>query len=156
MPSLSLSNTVSKAYNRVTTICIDTDFSSAPHTRAGNFTGVNTSACELDNDGTYYWLKVTSSATGGYATRSFPTTIGTTYNYAANFMSPSFSGTLKIGTAADDGTHINLSVSGGGMPGYGTRLGSFTATTTTTHISFVVSASGKTQKWGSLIISEDN
>tara|TARA_R100001443_G_scaffold117178_1_gene140296 strand:+ start:1028 stop:1468 length:441 start_codon:yes stop_codon:yes gene_type:complete len=146
MPSLSLSNSSSKAYNRVTTICINNDFSSAT-----SFTGTNATAGVSGNR-----LDITDSGSGGgYASRSFVTHIGTTYNYSISYISPSTAGHLKLGTSADDGTHVNMAVSSGD-PGYGVITGSFTATTKATHITLKITRNGGNQKWDNLTISENN
>ena len=146
MPSLSLSNNSSKAYNRVTTICINNDFNTTT-----SFTGTNATVGITDNR-----LQITDSGSGGgYGTRSFTTHIGTTYNYSISYVTPSSAGHLKFGTSADDGTHVNMAVASGD-PGYGVITGSFTATTKATHITLKVTAGGRTQKWDNLTISEDN
>ena len=146
MPLLSLSNSLSKAYNRVTTICIDNDFGSSH-----SFTGTNASVALVSDK-----LSVTDSGSGGgYASRSFATHIGTTYSYSISFDAGS-AGHLKIGTSGDDGTHVNTAVSGGGDPGYGVRDGTFTATTTTTHITLRVTSASANQRWDNLVIQEDN
>ena len=146
MPSLSLSNSISKSYNRVTTICISNDFSSTT-----SFTGTDTSACGIVGGE----LHITASSNNGYGSRSFTTHPGTTYNYSIDFVNPSIATVLKIGTSAGDGTHVSRALSNSD-PGYGTITGSFTATTKATHISLVTTAATRTGRWDNLTISEDN
>jgi len=146
MPSLSLSNSVSKSYARVTTICIENDFESS-----NAFTGTNTSACGAVGGE----LHITASSHNGYGSRSFVTHIGTTYNYSIDYISPSFASIIKIGTSAGDGTHVSRAVNNSD-PGYGTLTGSFTATTKATHISLVTTGATRTSRWDNLTISEDN
>tara|TARA_R100000458_G_C8230755_1_gene212508 strand:+ start:605 stop:1045 length:441 start_codon:yes stop_codon:yes gene_type:complete len=146
MPSLINTNNVSRSYSRVTTICIDNNFSTAT-----SFTGTNATVGITDNR-----LQITDSGSGGgYASRSFITQPQTVYNYSIAYVSPSSAGHLKFGTSADDGTHVNMAVASGD-PGYGVITGSFTATTKVTHITLKVTAGGRTQKWDNLTISEDN
>tara|TARA_R100001082_G_scaffold31099_1_gene15726 strand:+ start:1456 stop:1920 length:465 start_codon:yes stop_codon:yes gene_type:complete len=154
MPSLSLSNSVSKSYNRVTTICISQNFNVGTTT----FTGTDTSACgvvDVDGDGSKMELHITASSNNGYGSRSFTTHPGTTYNYSIDFVTPSIATVLKIGTSAGDGTHVSRALSNSD-PGYGTITGSFTATTKATHISLVTTAATRTGRWDNLTISEDN
>tara|TARA_R100001163_G_C5068358_1_gene208476 strand:- start:7550 stop:7990 length:441 start_codon:yes stop_codon:yes gene_type:complete len=146
MPSLINTNNVSRSYSRVTTICIDSDFNSG----TTSFTGTNATAGISGSR-----LEVTDSGSGGgYASRSFNTQPQTVYNYSIAYVEGT-AGHLKLGTSADDGTHVNMAVSSSD-PGYGTITGSFTATTKTTHITLRITRSSGTFKWDNLTISEDN
>lgn len=146
MPIMGLTNNNSKTYARVTTICIENDFSSTT-----SFTGTNTSACGIVGGE----LHITASSNNGYGSRSFTTHPGTTYNYSIDFVSPSFASVIKIGTSAGDGTHVSRAVNNSD-PGYGTLTGSFTATTKATHISLVTTGATRTGRWDNLTISENN
>ena len=147
MPSLINTNNVSKSYFRVTTICINEDFSS----EITSFTGTNTSACGIVGGE----LHITASSNNGYGSRSFITQPGTVYNYSIEFVSPSIASVIKFGTSAGDGTHLSRAVDNSD-PGYGTITGSFTATTKVTYISLVTTGATRTSRWDDLIISEDN
>ena len=145
MPTLTISNSTSKSYSRIHTICISNDFSTAT-----SFTGTNATAGASGSR-----LEVTDSGSGGgYASRSFITVIKTTYNYSISYVDGT-AGHLKIGTSADDGTHVNTAVSISD-PGYGIITGSFIATSETTHITLKITRSGGTFKWDNLLISENN
>ena len=152
MPNLINTNNLSKSYNRVTTVCMSQDFQS----QTTSFSGTNTSLCAAVDVGDDQWeLHVTSSATNGYGSRSFNTTIGTTYNYSIDFVTPSSPGTIKIGESAGDGTHVSTVVTAAD-PGYSTITGSFIATTKATHISLLSNASSRTSRWDNIIITENN
>ena len=156
MPSLINTNNLSKTYNRVTTVCLSQDFQAG----TTSFTGTNTSACGVvdvsaEEDGSKRELHITSSATNGYGSRSFNTTIGTTYNYSIDFVTPSSPGTIKIGESAGDGTHVSTVVTAAD-PGYSTITGSFVATTKATHISLLSNVSSRTSRWDNIIITENN
>jgi hypothetical protein len=147
MPLLGLRNRASKAYNRVTTIVVDEDFSSD----TGGFTASVSPGATLSVSGGK--LVVTDGGSGGgYGVLEMACHGSTTYSYSIDYTDANpGNGTMKIGTSANDSSLKSVT-----LGATGTFTGTFTTATKAIYISLVVANANRVLKFDNLLVQENN
>ena len=143
MPRLTLSNNISKIYDRKHVVLLNEAFASG----TGGFTGTNAT---LSNDsGT---LKSQADATNGYAYIEMATFPSKTYSYSIDLaaVQPG-GGKIYVGTTAGDNSLINVTAASAT-----TYTGTFKSTQKSLFLSLVTVTNGRFIKWDNITIEENN
>ena len=145
MPQLTLTNNLSKIWNRVPVILEDENFTDD----TGGFTGTNATITKASGG-----LNVESTSTGGYAYKEYSCIPNTTFTYTIDLASGGIGGGhIGFGTSAGNTSLVNQDVTT-----VATYTGSFTVgdTQTALFLSLITDNNSITLRWDNIRIQEDN